>query len=112
MAPLVSRSEDFKQSTAKSNPPLVMPSIAVPAGPTVTVSSFEPAPHWAPPSPLVNSLERLRRNSERFQGIGYDIQAGVVHVWGNCAMGGDVFTFAQMAARIPGVQRVIVEQKR
>jgi hypothetical protein len=112
MTPLVSRSDEFKQSNTQSNPPLVMPSIAVPAGPMVTVSSFEPAPHLTSNSPLLNSLERLRRNSERYQGIHYDIQAGVVHIWGNSVRGGDVFTFAQMAARIPGVQRVIVEQKR
>jgi BON domain-containing protein len=112
MTPLVSRSEDFKQATAKSNPPLVMPSIAVPVGPTVSVSSFEPAPHWTPTSPVASSLERLRRNSERFQGIHYDIQGGVVHVWAASARGGDVFTFAQLAARIPGVQRVMVEQNR
>jgi hypothetical protein len=112
VAPLVSRSEEFKRSTAKFNPPLVMPSIAVPAGPTVSVSSFEPAPHWASRSPLENSVERLRRNNERFQGIRYRVEDGVVHLWGSQATGGDVFTFAQMAARLPGAQRVIVEQNR
>ncbi|HEV2948812.1 MAG TPA: BON domain-containing protein, partial [Gemmataceae bacterium] len=112
MAPLVSRGEEFKRSAAKSSPPLVMPSIPVPAGPTLTVSSFEPAPHWAPRSPLENSVERLRRNNERFQGIRYRVEDGVVHLWGSQATGADIFTFAQMAARLPGAQRVIVEQNR
>jgi hypothetical protein len=112
VAPLVSRGEEFKRSAAKSSPPLVMPSIPIPAGPTVTVSSFEPAPHWAPRSPLENSVERLRRNNERFQGIRFRVEDGVVHLWGSQATGGDVFTFAQMAARLPGAQRVIVEQNR
>jgi osmotically-inducible protein OsmY len=112
VAPLVSRAEDFKRSAAKFSPPLVMPSIPVPAGPTVTVSSFEPAPDWAPRSPLENSVEGLRRNNERFQGIRYRVEDGVVHLWGSQATGADVFTFAQMAARLPGVLRVIVEQNR
>jgi osmotically-inducible protein OsmY len=112
LAPLVSRGEEFKRSAAKVSPPLVMPSIPVPAGPTVTVSSFEPASYRAPRSPLENSIECLRRNNERFQGIRYRVEDGVVHLWGSPATGGDVFTFAQMAARLPGVQRVIVEQNR
>ena len=110
MSPLVSRGEEFKRSAAKVSPPLVMPSIPVPAGPAVTVSSFEPASHWTPRSPLENSVERL--NNERFQGIRYRVEDGVVHLSGSPATGGDVFTFAQMAARLPGVQRVIVEQNR
>ncbi len=112
VTPLVSRGEEFKRSTAKVSPPLVMPSIPVPAGLTVTVSSFEPASYRAPRSPLENSIERLRRNNERFQGIRYRVEDGVVHLWGSPATEGDVFTFAQMAARLPGVQRVIVEQNR
>jgi hypothetical protein len=112
VTPLVSRGEEFKRSAAKVSPPLVMPSIPVPAGPAVTVSSFEPASHWAPRSPLENSVERLRRNNERFQDIRYRVEDGVVHLWGSPVTGGDVFTFAQMAAHLPGVQRVIVEQNR
>jgi hypothetical protein len=63
-------------------------------------------------SPLVEVLERLRKNSERFQGISIEIQGGVVHLWGNAATNGDVFTLAQQISRVPGVERVLVERSR
>jgi len=94
-----------------------MPLIQVLTGPQKTVSSFEP--RMTQPilkvssvSPLVETLEQLRRSSERFRPIRIEVQGGVVRLWGNAARGEDVFTFAQRISHLPGVERVIVERSR
>ena len=63
-------------------------------------------------SPLVETLEQLRRSSERFRPIRVEVQGRVVRLWGNAARGEDVFTFAQRISHLPGVERVIVERSR
>jgi hypothetical protein len=117
--PLVSREEQSLPSlnkTATVSPPL-MPTLQVPAGPQKTVSLFEP-PMTQPvlrvsSSPtLVETLERLRRNNERFRSIRLEVQGGVVRLWGNAARSDDVFIFAQQVSHTPGVERVIVEPGR
>jgi hypothetical protein len=117
--PLVSRAEESWPSSNEAalvSPP-IMPPIQIPAGPQRTVSSFEP-PMTPPVSkvsslpPLVETLEQLRRSSERFRPIRIEVQGGVVRLWGNAARGEDVFTFAQRISHLPGVERVIVERSR
>ena len=63
-------------------------------------------------SPLVETLEQLRRSSERFRPIRIEVQGGAVRLWGNAARGEDVFNFAQHISHLPGVERVIVERSR
>jgi hypothetical protein len=115
--PLVSREDAGRQSRLNANkagPPLLMPAINIPAGPTQTVSSFEPTPNpkLAPIPLLVETLEHMRKNNERFRGIRIEVQGGVVRLWSNAANRGDAFTLAQQIAHVPGVERVIVEQNR
>ena len=117
--PLVSRAEESWPSSNKAavaSPP-IMPLIQVLTGPQKTVSSFEP-PMTQPVlkvstvPPLVETLEQLRRSSERFRPIRVEVQGRVVRLWGNAARGEDVFTFAQRISHLPGVERVIVERSR
>lgn len=113
-APLVSRGEEVRSSSRRTGAPLLMPSIEIPPGQTKTVSSFGPATNLKPSSgqPLIVVLEKLRRNNESFQGIRFEVQQGVVHLWGNAAAGEEVFNLAQQVAHLPGVQRVVVERSR
>ena len=62
--------------------------------------------------PLLETLEQLRRSSERFRPIRIEVQGRVVRLWGNVARGEDVFNFAQRISHLPGVERVIVERSR
>ena len=113
-APLVSRGEDSRLSQNQSVPPLVMPPIPIPTRSIKVASSIESVQTLkavAPPS-LMDVLEHLRRNNERFQTVRFEVQGGVVHLWGNAAIGADIFSLAQQVARVPGVQRVVVERSR
>ena len=64
------------------------------------------------PLPLVEALQHLRQSNERFKPVRFEVQGGVVHLWGNAANSSDVFTLAQQVSRLPGVERVIVERAR
>ncbi len=118
----ISNEEDTWLGSNKAGPPLLMPPIAVPRGPdlsltpppTITVSSFGPAPKpmSAPMPPLVEAIERMGKESERFHGIRFEVQGGIVHLWGSAATSGDIFTWAQQIAHIPGVERVVIERSR
>src|SRR5439155_27123875 len=100
--PLVSRGEASSSISNKgAASPLMMPPIQVPAEPERTVSTFSPpAPSLSErervgitesvlkvssPPPLIEVLERLRRSNERFRAIRFEVQGGVVHLWGNAA---------------------------
>jgi hypothetical protein len=113
-APLVSRGEDSRLSQTQHVPPMLMPTIEVPPRPTKIASSIESVQTLkaVAPTSLVDVLEHLRRKNERFQTVGFEVQGGVVHLWGNALTGGDIFTLAQQVAHIPGVQRVVVERSR
>jgi hypothetical protein len=89
-----------------------MPAIEISFGITKSVSGFEPAPDpkQLSPQPLASVLENLRRSYEGFQGIRFEVQQGVVHLWCKPATGDEIFNFAQQAAHLPGVQRVVVER--
>jgi hypothetical protein len=115
--PLVSREEPWANaSRPTTSPPTLMPPIQVPAGRTESgssgwtesVSSFGPAAYYAPS--LIESVDRLRRSSERFRSVRFEVQGSVVRVWG--ANSGDVFAFAQQLSHQPGVQRVVIERTR
>jgi hypothetical protein len=129
--PLVSRGEASIPSANSivTASPLRVPTIQAPAGPARTVSSFEPSPPTSlsqgdkqemtqsvlkvpPPPRLVETLEYLRRSNERFMPVRFEVQGGVVRLWGNAASGEDVFTLAQQVSRLPGVERVVVEHAR
>ena len=62
------------------------------------------------PLPLIEVLEHLRQSNERFRAVRFEVQGGVVHLWGNAANSADVFTLAQQVSHLPGVERVVVER--
>jgi hypothetical protein len=68
-----------------------------------------PAPPAAVPGILAQTIDRLRQADKRFRGIRTDVQGGVVRLRGVIGRGEDLMDLAQMISRLPGVERVILE---
>lgn len=107
---LTSRPET-KPATDASLP--VMPSIAIPPRPGTGTSQSTAVigkPELGePPQKLIVVVDRLRQRDARFRWIHPEVQGGIVRLRGAVHHRQDLFDFAQAVSRLPGVERVIVE---
>ncbi len=81
-------------------------------GRPVPLLSSKPTAPAAAPADLSAAIEALRRGDERFGRIHWEVRDRTVIVGGTVCRGEDLMAFAQAVARVPGVERVIVEQVR
>jgi hypothetical protein len=109
-AALTSR-PDVKPTTDPSLP--VMPAIAVPPRPgngtnqpAATIGKPEGGER---PQKLIFVVDRLRQRDARFRWIHPEVQGGIVRLRGAVYNRQDLFDFAQAVSRLPGVERVVVE---
>lgn len=109
-AALTSRPEP-KPATDPSIP--VMPLITIPPRPGNGTS--QPAavilrPETGEsPQKLIIVVDRLRQRDARFRWIHPEVQGGIVRLRGAVYHRQDLFDFAQAVSRLPGVERVVVE---
>jgi hypothetical protein len=97
------RPRDPTQPTGRSNPPLaVMPPIAVP----------EQRENSNRGSSLAQTIDALRLRDPRFQNVQAQVAGGVVTLRGTADSRERLFELAQIVSRIPGVERVVVEEVR
>jgi hypothetical protein len=79
------------------------------------VSLLPPAPLESPRpaaanSPeLIGAIDRLQKADIRFQQVRIDVQGGIVRLGGTVNRWEDMFELAQSVARLPGVERVILQ---
>jgi osmotically-inducible protein OsmY len=97
-------------------PGLILPPVALPRPPLGGAS--EPPAVLLPPAPratsenLTRAIDALRRGDERFRRVRSEVRDGVVHLGGTVYRWEDLFEMARAVARLPGVQRVILEDVR
>lgn len=83
---------------------------AVPRGPLHTaVSLGNPIPHPASDPDLAVAVEQLRRGDARYGQVRAEVRGRLIYLGGGRPDRLDVMAFAQAAARLPGVERVVVE---
>jgi hypothetical protein len=104
-------------SPAKTrDPPVMLLSPVVPgSSPTPTPanspSTWRPAQSAAAaPAPLAQAVEQVRQADPRFTHLEADVRDRVVFLRGTVAHGEDTMALAQALARVPGVERVVVEK--
>jgi hypothetical protein len=87
---------------------------ANPAAEAVLPSVLVPATSAVPPGAagLREALDRLVASEQRFHRLRAEPRGAEVHVSGTAAHGEDLQAFARRAARLPGVERVIVGDVR
>jgi hypothetical protein len=63
---------------------------------------------------LVQAIEKLRQEDDRFRRITPEVHHGIVRLRGSPSPAGwrDLFELARAVARLPGVKRVILEDER
>lgn len=75
--------------------------------PPIAVAS--PRPAAATSSDLIGAIHRLQQAEPRFQRVQIDVQGGIVRLGGIVDRWEDMFELAQAVARLPGVDRVILQ---
>jgi len=96
-ASLMSRAED---EAAAERGIALLPPITLPAAPAAAADA-DPAA----------ALARLRQAEPRFHGVLAEVRGGVVWLRPNGARPPDVFELARLASTLPGVERVIVQDR-
>jgi hypothetical protein len=99
-----------------SGPPAVMPSIPLPGGQADHEAEFQMMKGRMEPAKasgkLAEMVLQIRQGTERYRLIQFEIREGTVRLWNSATRGDDLFAMAQTIARLPGVERVIVENVR
>jgi hypothetical protein len=103
-------------------PAVAQPMSAVPAAPlNDSVSLLPPIPLTSPPPAvpqavpssngpaLIEQVEQLRRRDARFQQVRVQVTNRAVFLRGVVARGEDLMDLAQAISRLPGVERVVLE---
>jgi osmotically-inducible protein OsmY len=83
-----------------------MPAIALPMRPDF--SSRQPPPATAPAG-LAGAVAQLQRSNERLRAVQPEVRGGVVYLRGVIYSWDDLFALARAASRLPGVERVVIE---
>jgi hypothetical protein len=63
----------------------------------------------SPTTSLSAAIESLRRGDNRFRTIRTEVQSGIVRIFADDTNGENVMAFAQALTRLPGVERVVVQ---
>lgn len=95
-----------------SDPILPRPS-SVPAGPArppAALTSVQPPPRPPSGEEIMLAVERLRRLDARYRGLRVQMTGRVVFLRGTVARGEDAMDLAQAIAKVPGVERVVLQQ--
>lgn len=66
----------------------------------------------APAESITAAIDRLRREDARFRQVRTELHGSSVHILSGKASGEQVMAFAQVIARLPGVERVIITPQR
>jgi osmotically-inducible protein OsmY len=78
--------------------------------PPITLDSPRPAATTVPE--LIGAIDRLQKADVRFQQVQIDVQGGLVRLGGTVNRWEEMFELAQAIARLPGVERVILQDVR
>jgi hypothetical protein len=84
----------------------VLPPIIIPAG------GVAPAPLPAKSTSLEEAVRRLQQTNPRFQGLRAVVLPGQIRLSGSAVSWEDVYGLASALARLPGVERVVLDQVR
>jgi hypothetical protein len=87
----------------------VMPAITIPPRPPAVVSPSLAQWSSSPSVDLAQAVEQLRQTDARYRWLRTEVVNGVVRLSGFVPRREDAFVLAQAVARVPGVQRVVVE---
>jgi hypothetical protein len=99
-------------------PPVAIPDPAAVSPRKPAAVLLRPVPQRAAPPQVVpgsapdpaNAVERLRRSDERFGHLRPEIRERTVTLRGTVRRGEDLMDFAQAVSRLPGVERVILDE--
>ena len=85
----------------------LLPPVAVPESRGAAVSTVSASKSIS--ELVVRGIDRLRQADQRFRAIGVEVRDGAVTLRSGTALGEHVMAFAQAIARLPGVERVVVQ---
>jgi osmotically-inducible protein OsmY len=99
------------QAQSAVTPPVVV-TLRPPLPREATITpEVKPEPPRASPD-QIRAVDRLRARDERFREVRPEVQGGIVRLRGPVPHWSDMYELAQAVSRIPGVQRVILEEVR
>jgi hypothetical protein len=72
----------------------------------------ENVPAQPAPTTLIATIDQVRKADQRFRGVRADVKDGIVQLRGTVTRWEDMLELAEKIARLPGVERVILEEVR
>jgi osmotically-inducible protein OsmY len=103
------RASDSLTSFAEWSPPTAASPPTVSLGLPIPREQIQPVAH-VPPTGAMEQLKKLRDADARFRQVRIDMNGSVAHLRGTVDRWEDAFALAELVSRVPGVERVVLDQ--